>query len=57
MLNTYYLTTIDLWVLARKFEIPLVLYSATKFPETDATIIVTYATDKDDFLFYKGTRC
>ena len=53
MLNTYYLTTIDLWVLARKFDIPLVLYSATKFPETKTPIIVTNARDGDDFIFIK----
>ena len=53
MLNTYYLTTIDLWVLARKFDIPLVLYSATKFPETRTPIIVTNARDGDDFYFIK----
>ena len=53
MLNTYYLTTIDLWVLARKFDIPLVLYSATKFPETGTPIIVTNARDGDDFYFVK----
>ena len=53
MLNTYYLTTIDLWVLARKFDIPLVLYSATKFPETKTPIIVTNSTDGDDFYFVK----
>ena len=53
MLDTYYLTTIDLWVIARKFDIPLVLYSATKFPETKTQLIVTNATDGDDFFFVK----
>lgn len=53
MMDTYYLTTLDLWVLARKFDIPLVLYSATRFPENNNTIIVTNATDGDDFFFIK----
>lgn len=53
MLDTYYMTTIDLWVLARKFDIPLVLYSATKFPETNTPIIVTNTREGDDFYFIK----
>lgn len=53
MLDTYYLTTIDLWILARKFDIPLVLYSATRFPENEKTLIVTNATDGDNFFFIK----
>lgn len=53
MLDTYYLTTIDLWVLARKFNMPVVLYSATKFIETKTSLIVTNATDGDDFFFIK----
>lgn len=53
MLDTYYLTTVDLWVLARKFDIPLVMYSATKFPENGRPIIVANATDGDNFFFVK----
>jgi hypothetical protein len=53
MLDTYYLTTIDIWVLARKFDLPLVLYSATKFAETKTSLIVTNATDGDEFFFVK----
>lgn len=53
MLDTYYLTTLDLWILARKFDIPLVLYSATSFPENKNTLIVANATDEDTFFFVK----
>ena len=53
MTQSYYLTTLDLWLLARKFDIPLILYSATKFRENANALIVTNATDDDNFFFVK----
>lgn len=53
MTQSYYLTTVDLWILARKFDIPLILYSATKFRENANALIVTNATDDDNFFFVK----
>ena len=37
----YYITLLDIWVLARRFDLPIILYSATKFPETKGNLIVT----------------
>ena len=37
----YYVTSLDLWILARRFDLPVILYSATKFPENKDSIIVT----------------
>ena len=48
----YYVTSLDLWILARRFDLPLVLYSATKFPETKGNIIVTTTPSRSVTEYY-----
>ena len=53
MSEEYYLTTLDIWIIARLFKIPIVLYSATKFPENNKTILVVYSDLSDNYFFIK----
>jgi len=48
----YYVTSLDLWILARRFDLPIVLYSATRFPETKGSIIVTSTPSKGVSNYY-----
>ena len=41
--DTYYATALDIWLLADYFNIPIILYSATKFPENNQPLIVAYS--------------
>ena len=40
MSEDYYATLLDFWILARRFEIPLIFYSGTKLPENKLPILV-----------------
>ena len=55
MLDTYYLTTLDLWIL-EKVDIPLVVYSATSFPENENTLIVAIQQMVHSFVKVPGVK-
>jgi hypothetical protein len=54
----YFLTNMDLGVIALHYKIPLVLLSSTKLIENNKEILVVYSTNDTDFYFVKvpGTR-
>jgi hypothetical protein len=51
--DNYFLTTFDLWLLIKKFEIPTIFISTTKLLETNnkANFFIGYGKENDDFVF------
>jgi len=51
--DNYFLTTFDLWLLIKKFEIPTIFISTTKLLETNnkAHFFIGYGKENDDFVF------
>ena len=49
MNESYYLTPLDIWIISRRFKIPIVLITSTKFLENDKNIIVCNSTGKSLF--------
>ena len=60
MSEDYYATLLDFWILARRFNIPLIFYSGTKLLENNLPILVamTQSTTANEFYFIKvpGSR-
>ena len=51
--DNYFLTTFDLWLLIKKFEIPTIFISTTKLLETNNKdhFFIGYGKENDDFVF------
>jgi hypothetical protein len=51
--DNYFLTTLDIWLLVQKFEIPTIFISTTKLLETynKANFFIGYGQENDDFAF------
>uniref|UniRef100_A0A6C0CNR9 Uncharacterized protein n=1 Tax=viral metagenome TaxID=1070528 RepID=A0A6C0CNR9_9ZZZZ len=58
MSDDYYATLLDLWILAKRFNIPLIFYSGTKLLENGEAIMVANKVDTDSYYFVKvpGSR-
>ena len=54
MSNDYYATNLDIWVLAFKFNIPLIFISATKLIENNKSLFVANSNDRRNFYFIKS---
>ena len=50
--NQYYLTNIDIWLLSKVFNIPIIMYSSTKLVENKKDIMVMNKCTKDKKFFY-----
>ena len=53
LLESYYATSLDYWILAKRFSIPLVLFSATALIETDGAVLVAHAADNSTYYYVK----
>lgn len=53
MSELYYLTPLDIWIIARRLNIPIVLYSNSVFLENNQTIIVCNSTRSTEYYFIK----
>ena len=53
LLESYYATSLDYWILAKRFSIPLVLFSATALIETDSAVLVAHAVDNSTYYYVK----
>ena len=54
MSNDYYATNLDLWVLAVRFNVPLIFFSATKLLENNEQMIVAHSDKSGSFYFVKS---
>ena len=54
MAEGYYLTNIDLWILANQLKLPIVLLSGTTLKETSTSVLVLY--DNPDIKHYNFVR-
>jgi len=54
MSQDYYATNMDMWLLARRFNIPLVFYSGTTLRENGQDLIVAYSDGTDEYYFIKS---
>lgn len=54
MNDNYYATNLDIWVLAVKFNIPLIFYSSTELRENFERILVANSNDTDKYYFIKS---
>lgn len=52
--NDYYATNLDIWVLARKYNVPLIFLSGTKLNENDRTFLVVNSDGSDKYYFIKS---
>ena len=52
MSDDYYATTLDFWILARRFDIPLIFYSGTKLPENGKPIMVANVNSERPNKYY-----
>jgi hypothetical protein len=52
--NDYYATNLDIWVLAKKYNIPLIFISGTKLTENDRTFLVAHNDNSDKYYFIKS---
>lgn len=48
MNNEYYATNLDIWILAHKYNIPLIFFSATKLVENGKKILVAHSVSEGD---------
>jgi hypothetical protein len=54
MSEDYYATNIDLWLLATKFKLPIIFFTAGSLIENNGPFLITY-TDKPDSYFFIRT--
>ena len=54
MSSDYYATNLDIWILAVKFNIPLILFSATKLLENNKSLLVAHSDNTRKFYFVKS---
>ena len=54
MSHDYYATNMDMWLLARRFNIPLVFYSGTTLRENGQDLMVAYSDGTDEYYFVKS---
>ena len=54
MSEEYYATNLDLWLLARRFNIPLILYSGTTLRENGKNLLVANSDGTDEYYFIKS---
>ena len=52
--DMYYATNIDIWLLARRFKLPLVFYSSKNLIESGKTFFVANSDDSKSFYFIKS---
>jgi len=53
--DAYYATNIDLWILAKRFNIPLIFYSSTQLVENGKSLLVANSDTGKSFYFIKST--
>ena len=54
--HSYHLTILDIWILANKLKLPIVLYKTGEFIETGDNIILCYKSLDNKYYFIKGAR-
>lgn len=54
MSQEYYVTNMDMWLLARRFNIPLVFYSGTTLRENGQELMVVNSDGTDEYYFVKS---
>lgn len=52
--NDYYATNLDLWILAKRHNIPLIFISGTKLLENDKSFLVAHNDNSDTYYFIKS---
>ena len=54
MSSDYYMTNLDIWILAVRFNLPVVLFSSTKLIENGLKILVANSDDTNAYYFIKS---
>ena len=54
MSSDYYMTNLDLWILAVRFNLPVILFSSTKLIENGLKILVANSDDTNAYYFIKS---
>jgi hypothetical protein len=52
--NDYYATNLDIWILVRKYNVPVIFLSGTKLTENDRTFLVINSDGSDKYYFIKS---
>ena len=53
LMETYYATSLDYWILAKRFSLPLVLFSATALVETAGPVLVASPSPAQEYYYVK----
>ena len=53
MSDDYYVTLLDIWIIATRLNIPIVFYSGTKLPETKTILMVANKSEQGNYYFIK----
>jgi hypothetical protein len=54
MSQDYFATNLDIWILARRFNVPLVFYSGTTLRENGKELLVAHSDGTDEYYFVKS---
>ena len=54
MSDSFYITNIDLWVLAIKYSLPIILYTSTKLKENNKIMFIMNDDDSKSYYFIKS---
>jgi len=52
--DDYYMTNLDLWILAVRFNLPVVLFSSTKLRENNLKVLVAHSDGSGEYYFIKS---
>ena len=52
--DSYFATNLDMWLLATRFNVPLVFYAGTTLRENGADLMVAYSDGTDEYYFVKA---
>ena len=54
MNSEYYMTNLDLWILIKHFNLPVVLFSATRLTENGLRLLVAHSDGSDKYYFIRS---
>ena len=52
--DDYYLSNLDIWIIANKLEIPIILYSGTTLKENNEDLLILFSNLSQSFNFIKS---
>ena len=54
MSNKYYITNLDIWLISKHFNIPIIMYSSTKLVENNKDVMLINRSDNNKYFFIRA---